>query len=251
MVQTVGLVLHPRRDSASAIQTIVDWAGQHGATVLGLADEVLRIDCSAVPVDTEELAARSSLLVSLGGDGTMLRTMRIAAGCDAPVLGVNLGKLGFLAEIDVDDLPRALSAIDEHRYTVEPRMAVRSALPDGTRGDRVQRHRARPDARAGLGRDLHLRRGAAVRELRGRRGHRGYHDRFHRLQLLGRRPDRLADRRGHPGGAGGRALVVQPGAGALRRRVARASTSFRAAVASPSRWTATWRVSSRPATGSA
>jgi NAD+ kinase len=133
MVKTVGLVLHPRRDSAEAIQTIVDWAGQRGATVLGLADEVLRIDCSAVPVDTDELAARSSLLVSMGGDGTMLRTLRIAAGCDAPVLGVNLGKLGFLAEIDVADLPRALSAIDEHRYTVEPRMAVRTALPDGTR----------------------------------------------------------------------------------------------------------------------
>src|SRR5918997_7112062 len=109
MVHTVGLVLHPRRDSAEAIKTIVDWAGQRGAEVLGLADEVLRIDCSAVPVDVEELAGRSSLLVSLGGDGTMLRTLRIAAGCDAPVLGVNLGRLGFLAEIDVDELPRALT----------------------------------------------------------------------------------------------------------------------------------------------
>ncbi|WP_344927405.1 NAD(+)/NADH kinase, partial [Streptosporangium carneum] len=69
------------------------------------------------------------LLVSLGGDGTMLRTMRLIAGQPTPILGVNLGRLGFLAEIDVDDLPPALSAIDNHHYTVEPRMAVRAPLP--------------------------------------------------------------------------------------------------------------------------
>ena len=47
------------------------------------------------------------------------------------MLGVNLGRLGFLAEIDVDELPAALSAIDGHQFTVEPRMAVRTTLPDG------------------------------------------------------------------------------------------------------------------------
>jgi NAD+ kinase len=74
---------------------------------------------------------RADLLVSLGGDGTMLRTMRLAAGPSTPVLGVNLGRLGFLAEIDVDDLARALTAIDGHHYQVEPRMAVCAQLPDG------------------------------------------------------------------------------------------------------------------------
>jgi NAD+ kinase len=43
---------------------------------------------------------------------------------------VNVGRLGFLAEVDVPDLPAALSAIDEHRYTVEPRTAVSTVLPD-------------------------------------------------------------------------------------------------------------------------
>jgi NAD+ kinase len=47
------------------------------------------------------------------------------------VLGVNLGRLGFLAEIDVDELPSALTAIDGHEFTVEPRMAVRTTLPGG------------------------------------------------------------------------------------------------------------------------
>ncbi|MEU7990880.1 NAD(+)/NADH kinase [Streptosporangium canum] len=131
MVETVGLVLHPQRDSKVAIDTIVEWARAHGVTVLGLPDEVGRIDCSAVSVDTDTLVDRADLLVSLGGDGTMLRTMRLIAGRPTPILGVNLGKLGFLAEIDVEDLPFALSAIDSHQYTVEPRMAVRAAFGGG------------------------------------------------------------------------------------------------------------------------
>jgi NAD+ kinase len=132
MVHTVGLVLHPRRDSTIAIDTIIGWARERDVTVLGLYDEVDRIDCTAVAVDDTQLIDRATLLVSLGGDGTMLRTMRLVEGRKTPVLGVNLGRLGFLAEVDVPDLPAALSAIDEHRYTVEPRTAVSAVLPDGT-----------------------------------------------------------------------------------------------------------------------
>jgi NAD+ kinase len=131
MVHTVGLVLHPRRDSAPAIETIIDWATSRQVTVLGLPDEVGRIDCTAVAVEEPELIDRSALMVSLGGDGTMLRSMRLIAGRKTPVLGVNLGKLGFLAEIDVDELPKALTSIDGHKFSVEPRMAIRTRMPNG------------------------------------------------------------------------------------------------------------------------
>lgn len=56
---------------------------------------------STTAVGADELAEQSDLLVSLGGDGTMLRAMRMVWGGRTPVLGVNLGRLGFLAEIDV------------------------------------------------------------------------------------------------------------------------------------------------------
>ena len=68
-------------------------------------------------------------MVSLGGDGTMLRAMRMSCGPRPPVLGVNVGKLGFLAEIDPPEMAEALGAIDEHRFTVEPRSAVRAEFP--------------------------------------------------------------------------------------------------------------------------
>ncbi|HEU4349268.1 MAG TPA: NAD(+)/NADH kinase [Actinoplanes sp.] len=131
MVKVVGLVLHPRRDCGAAIDAIVAWAKARNATVLGLRDEIDRIDCEALPVTHEELVERAGLLVSLGGDGTMLRTMRLVEGRKTPVLGVNVGRLGFLAEVDLPDLSDALSAIDEHRYTIEPRTAVRTVLPGG------------------------------------------------------------------------------------------------------------------------
>jgi NAD+ kinase len=54
--------------------------------------------------------------------------MRLADGHPALVLGVNLGKLGFLAEVDVPDLPDALSAIDSKHFTVEPRLAIDGSL---------------------------------------------------------------------------------------------------------------------------
>ena|SRR5437763_5417059 len=130
-MHTIGLVLHPRRDCQGAVGTILDWARAREVTVLGLRDEVARIDCDAVPVDAGDLVERAGLLVSLGGDGTMLRTMRLIEGHKTPVLGVNVGRLGFLAEVDVDDLPAALSVIDEQRYTVETRTAVCTVLPGG------------------------------------------------------------------------------------------------------------------------
>jgi NAD+ kinase len=131
-VHAIGLVLHPARDSEEAVTAVLDWAARKGAQVLGIKSEIRRLNCAAIGVTPEELGQRSDLVVSLGGDGTMLRAMRLADGQRAPVLGVNLGKLGFLAEVDVPNLPGALSAIDEKRFTVEPRLAVDAVIGDQT-----------------------------------------------------------------------------------------------------------------------
>jgi NAD+ kinase len=123
-MHSVGLVLHPQRDSAEAVSAILDWAQKRSIEVLGIVSELTRLRCAAIGVTPAELGRRSDLIVSLGGDGTMLRAMRLADQQRAPVLGVNLGKLGFLAEIDVPDLPNALTAVDAHDFLLEPRLAV-------------------------------------------------------------------------------------------------------------------------------
>ena len=119
-MHVVGMVLHPARDSAEAVEAVLGWAERKGAQVLGLAAEISRLNCAAIGVNAAELGQRSDLLVSLGGDGTMLRALRLADRQRAPVLGVNLGKLGFLAEVDVPDLAGALSAIIPMRLRVLP-----------------------------------------------------------------------------------------------------------------------------------
>ncbi len=123
-MHSVGLVLHPQRDTAEAVNAVLAWAARRQIEVLGIESEISRLNCAAVPVTEEEIGRHCDLVVSLGGDGTMLRAMRLADRQRAPVLGVNLGKLGFLAEVDVPGLPDALSAIDSKQFTIEPRLAI-------------------------------------------------------------------------------------------------------------------------------
>ena len=130
MVNTVGLVLHPGRDCNSAMFELLAWASGRQVKVLALEDEATRVPGPVEAVAPQDLAGRSDLMVSLGGDGTMLRAMRMSCGPKPPVLGVNVGKLGFLAEIDPPEMAEALCAIDEHRFTVEPRSAVRAEFAD-------------------------------------------------------------------------------------------------------------------------
>lgn len=127
-MHVVGMTLHPERDCGGAVGSILEWAMRRNIRVLAIDTEVSRIVCTAEPVTAEQLRQRADLVVSLGGDGTMLRAMRLADGQRFPVLGVNVGKLGFLAEVDVPDLPDALTAIDNHAFTTEPRLALDAVI---------------------------------------------------------------------------------------------------------------------------
>src|ERR1700746_257932 len=127
-MHVVGMVLHPERDCTGAVGSILEWAARREILVLGIDTEIRRLACTAEAVTAKELRERADLLVSLGGDGTMLRAMRLADGHRPPVLGVNLGKLGFLAEVDVPDLAAALTAIGDGNYQVEVRTALDAAI---------------------------------------------------------------------------------------------------------------------------
>jgi NAD+ kinase len=129
-VRNLGLVLHPLREAAEPVRLILSWAESHEVTVLGLEAEIARLDCTAIPVSEGEIGERADLLVALGGDGTVLRAMRLAEARAVPVLGVNLGKLGFLAEVDIPDLISALTAISQSRFEVESRAALDVVIRD-------------------------------------------------------------------------------------------------------------------------
>src|SRR4051812_49567596 len=123
----MGLVLHPRRDCSGAVGQVVSWTAGHDVTLLADADDVGRLGLRGVTAVTrEELAATSDALIALGGDGTLLGAMRLVAtrSQPVPVLGVNLGRLGFLAEVEGRELDSALEAVAEGRATTETRACL-------------------------------------------------------------------------------------------------------------------------------
>ncbi|MGY1617019.1 NAD(+)/NADH kinase [Geodermatophilus sp. SYSU D00691] len=125
----IGVVLHPRRDCAAAIGQVAAWTSTHGVELLASTDDVARLGLAGVtPVSPEELATTTDGLIALGGDGTLLGAMRLVAERPVPVLGVNFGRLGFLAEVEGTELAAALEALTEGRATTESRacLVVRS-----------------------------------------------------------------------------------------------------------------------------
>ena len=72
----------------------------------------------------KKVAESCDILISLGGDGTMLTTAYIAHQVNKPILGINLGKLGFLAEVDIKGIEQLFNDIKNSRYSVEERMVL-------------------------------------------------------------------------------------------------------------------------------
>ncbi len=83
------------------------------------------------PVPRDEIGRHSDLVISFGGDGTILDTARRVGGNGVPILGVKLGGLGFLAEMLPEELPLSLDDVLRGRFQVIERMLLRVQLPDG------------------------------------------------------------------------------------------------------------------------
>ncbi len=123
-IRRLGLVVHEGRPLAVRTAGIVRrWATKHD------------IGCTAIDVwnaqeerrggmDELHHAGDPDLVVTLGGDGTFLRGARIAAKNNAAVLGVNLGKVGFLTEVECRDVEAALEAVHHGSATYEERMTL-------------------------------------------------------------------------------------------------------------------------------
>lgn len=74
--------------------------------------------------DDKDIYEKSDVIISIGGDGTMLATAFNAQFYDKPVLGVNLGKLGFLAEANIDQIDKVIEDLKNHNYKIEERMLI-------------------------------------------------------------------------------------------------------------------------------
>jgi NAD+ kinase len=120
----IGLVLHPRRDPGAVLDAVGAWTSLHGSRLLIREQDAGRWDGQATVVSDAELCARVDAVVSVGGDGTMLGALRLVARRPVPVLGVNLGSLGFLVEVQPEELPDALDQLEREDFTIEEHSAL-------------------------------------------------------------------------------------------------------------------------------
>ena len=120
----IALVLHPSRDPGGVLEAIGAWAASHGSRLLMRPEDAARWDGDAAVVSGSELAERADAVLALGGDGTMLGALRLVARRPVPVLGVNIGSLGFLVEVQPEELPEALDRLDRGEFTIEEHSAL-------------------------------------------------------------------------------------------------------------------------------
>jgi NAD+ kinase len=136
-VKRIGIVLKPHQPEA--LQTICElaaWLAERNIELVGGPEiERERIEhatgCSVTEVDSEQLAASVDLMLVLGGDGTMISTARMIGDQEVPVLGVNYGGLGYLAEFRIEELYSALESILAVNYRLDKRVMLSIELLRG------------------------------------------------------------------------------------------------------------------------
>lgn len=125
-MSTVAMCLHPGRpDAIDTARLITAWLATRGHKVVSTAEEVdLLGDPAQNTIEVDHHDRAVELVVSIGGDGTMLRATRRAVAADAPVIGVNLGQLGYLAEVEPGAWEDALTAYFDNEHQIAERMLV-------------------------------------------------------------------------------------------------------------------------------
>jgi len=126
---TVGLVVHEQRpEAADLARQAARWLlDRHHAVRLPKADAE-NVGLSEHGCPPESLADGLDLTVTLGGDGTMLRAVSLVSRSGVPLLGVNLGRLGYLADLEPEALTEALERVLAGDYAIEERMMLSVAI---------------------------------------------------------------------------------------------------------------------------
>src|SRR2546430_5125467 len=136
-VKRIGVVVKPHQpDALQTLCRLTEWLNAREIKLVGgPALDRERIEhetgCSVEVVTDEQLGKNSDLILVLGGDGTMIATARLIGDSEAPVMGVNYGGLGYLAEFPIAELFAALESVLEGKYTVERRVMLAVELRRG------------------------------------------------------------------------------------------------------------------------
>ena len=128
-----GIVANQKRPGAGdSMSGMAAWAEKNGHSLVASSDLSQIAPPKVTLVPENELAGQCDVLVSMGGDGTLLASARLVGPSEVPILGINLGSLGFLTQQPARDLLKALDAISQENYTVESRMILKAEIEGST-----------------------------------------------------------------------------------------------------------------------
>jgi NAD+ kinase len=129
VTRTVLLVVHPSRSEANETAVRVGRSlGDSGIELRTVSTEAIDATAAAEQVD---ITAGCELVLVLGGDGTFLRAAELARNAEIPILGVNLGRIGFLAEAEAEAIDTILQSVVDRDYLIEHRMALNVTVAVG------------------------------------------------------------------------------------------------------------------------
>jgi NAD+ kinase len=125
-VKAVGFVVHPAREAAmTAAKRIAEWLEERE-----VGTRWLEAGAGSDARATRAFASGLDLVVSVGGDGTLLQAAHVASHGSCPILGVKVGRLGFLTEVEPDAAPALLEEVESGTARIEERLAVLARSED-------------------------------------------------------------------------------------------------------------------------
>ncbi|HKP45272.1 MAG TPA: NAD(+)/NADH kinase [Pyrinomonadaceae bacterium] len=148
-IKRLGVVLKPHQpDALRTMCELASWLRERDLTLVGgpeiERDAIAReTGCNVEEVEPKELAEKVDLVLVLGGDGTMIAASRLMGDTEVPVLGINYGGLGYLAEFRIEELYEALDSILSGSYRLDKRVMLSVELQPGN--DRLTSHRVLND----------------------------------------------------------------------------------------------------------
>ena len=148
-MKKIGVFANCRKPEAVEILKRLAAKASELGVQLVTCNEVGRLLARSVRVSNRSFAQKIDVLMALGGDGTMLRAVRALQGRDIPVLGVNLGSLGFMTSVTQDALERAMEVLVKGNFSTSTRTIAECRLL--RRGKKIGDYRALNDIAIGWG----------------------------------------------------------------------------------------------------
>jgi len=138
----IGIVAKPRKPADEVVKSLVGWLTERGHKVVLDEDTAVLAGLEST-YKKSEIPGLTELMVVLGGDGTLLSVARLVGEKEVPLLAVNLGALGFLTEVTLDEIYPALEKVLEGDYILDERSMLEAHVH--RQGERIARYQVLND----------------------------------------------------------------------------------------------------------